>query len=95
MKEKGIETYLFIMYISVTLIGLAIDVFAFGHTLSIDGIVAQLISSVLDLFFVFLIGYGVDAVLKRLTKSTLVPNIVITLLIYEGLMFWLKNLAFS
>jgi len=89
MKEIKTKYYLLILYVSIVMVDIIKLVIAvlngtnrmpFGWTGEFGVI---LFKNVIEVAIVYLIGMGVDFVLKKFLKKTLIPNIVITVGIYE------------
>ena len=96
MKQVKKWVYVLIMYVcivAIDLIKIAITVSNGSRTLSFGWgaeIGVSLLKSLLDLVFVILIGFGVDYILRKITEKTLIPNIIITIVIFEILNLLLR-----
>lgn len=100
MKQVKIWIYVLIIYVCVVvveLIKVAIAVsngsnqLPFGWGAEIGHSMVKCIG---DLIIVVLIGYGVEKIVKKFTEKTLLPNIIITIVLYELLAEGVKALAY-
>ncbi len=89
MRQVKKWIYVLIMYVCVVVIDLIKITIAVCNgicqlPLGWGGeIGATMVKCIVDLIFVVLIGYGVEMVIKKFIEKTLLPNIIITVLLYE------------
>lgn len=93
MKQVKTWQYILILYICAVVIDVVKLIVSFssnGYVMPygwIMEIAVILIKCLIDMIFLSLIGYGVEFLLKKVTDKTLVPNVIITVLIYEIINF--------
>lgn len=100
MKQVKTWIYIFIMYVCIVVvefIKVAIAISNGSNQLPFGWggeIGRSMVKCIADLIFVVLIGYGVEMIVKKFTEKTLIPNIIITIVLYELLLEGVKALAY-
>lgn len=98
MKQVKTWVYVLIMYVcivAIDLISIAVSVLNGNRTLPFGWggeIGASMAKCILDLIIVVIIGYGVEYILRKITEKTLIPNIIITIVIYKVLTLLISNI---
>lgn len=99
MKQVKTWIYILIMYVCVVVVDLIKIVLAvYSGTRQLPfgwggEIGASMVKCIVDLIFVVLIGYGVEIVIRKFTEKTLIPNVIITVILYELLSLGIKALT--
>ncbi len=91
MEQVKTWVYILTLYVGIVLVDLisiAISVANGNRVLPygwVSEIGATMLKCILDLIIVVIIGYGVEFLLRLFIKKTLIPNVVITIVIYKVL----------
>lgn len=100
MKEKGIGKYAIILFATIVFIEIVLMVVDFmqGRNVLPYGIGAELLSILLttaiDFIIALLISFVLEVVLKKFTKKTFWPNLVLTVIIYFVVSRLIKLIAY-
>ena len=98
MKQVKMWIYVLILYIcivAIDLITIAIQVSSGNRNLPFGWggeIGASMLKCIADLIVVVIIGFGVEFILKRIINKTLIPNVIITILIYKVISLLVSSL---
>jgi len=99
MKQVKTWQYFVILYISIVIVDITrttIDAYCGNHYMPFGWFPELGISMgkcLIDMIFAFLVGLGVEVIIRKITEKTLIPNIITTVVIYNILALYVKSLA--